>query len=165
VQNDRLLSKPRLYRRPNSPHVELGASCKCWNRGGRCLRDGKAQDEPGLQGAFYKQFAITIASATMISAFVSLTLSPALAAILLRPHKAEPRTSGLIHRLSSPWRWFLAGFDWAFDRLSAGYAALTARLIRVSFVPLIIYAGLIYFAFDLLSRTPTGLIPTLIAAI
>jgi hydrophobe/amphiphile efflux-1 (HAE1) family protein len=115
----------------------------------------------GLQGAFYKQFAITIASATMISAFVSLTLSPALAAILLKPHKAAPKKSGLIHRLSSPWRWFLAGFDWAFDRLSAGYAALTARLIRVSFVPLIIYAGLIYFAFDLLNRTPTGLIPTL----
>jgi hydrophobe/amphiphile efflux-1 (HAE1) family protein len=116
----------------------------------------------GLQGAFYKQFAITIASATMISAFVSLTLSPALAAILLKPHKAEPNKSGLIYQLCSPWRWFLAGFDWAFERLSAGYGALTARLIRISFVvPLTIYAGLIYFAFDLLNRTPTGLIPQL----
>jgi HAE1 family hydrophobic/amphiphilic exporter-1 len=115
----------------------------------------------GLQGAFYKQFAITIASATVISAFVSLTLSPALAAILLKPREAEPKKSGWIYWLSSPLRWFFAGFNWGFNRLSAGYGALTARLVRISVVSLLIYAGLIYFAFDLLNKTPTGLIPQL----
>lgn len=115
----------------------------------------------GLQGAFYKQFAITIASATLISAFVSLTLSPALAAILLKRRDGAPKTSGLIYWLSTPLRWFFAAFNWAFEKLSNGYGALTARLIRVGFVSLIIYGGLIYFAFDLLNKTPTGLIPPL----
>jgi hydrophobe/amphiphile efflux-1 (HAE1) family protein len=115
----------------------------------------------GLQGAFYKQFAITIASATVISAFVSLTLSPALAAILLKPHEAEPKKSGLIYWVSTPLRWFFVGFNWAFKKLSNAYGALTARLIRIGFVALIVYAGLIYFAFDLLNKTPTGLIPQL----
>ncbi len=115
----------------------------------------------GLQGAFYKQFAITIASATVISAFVSLTLSPALAAILLKPHEAKPKTSGLVYWISTPFRWFFTAFNWAFDKLSVGYGALTARLVRISFVSLIIYAGLIYFAYDLLNKTPTGLIPQL----
>ncbi|VTZ48072.1 Efflux pump membrane transporter BepG [Methylocella tundrae] len=115
----------------------------------------------GLQGAFYKQFAITIASATLISAFVSLTLSPALAAILLKRREGAPKTSGLIYWLSTPLRWFFAAFNWAFEKLSNGYGALTARLIRVGFVSLIIYGGLIYFAFDLLNKTPTGLIPPL----
>jgi hydrophobic/amphiphilic exporter-1 (mainly G- bacteria), HAE1 family len=115
----------------------------------------------GLQGAFYKQFAITIASATVISAFVSLTLSPALAAILLKPHQTEHVASGLLHHLTAPLRWFFAGFNWVFNKLSVGYGALTARLIRFSFVSLVIYSGLIYFAIDLLNRTPTGLIPQL----
>jgi len=60
----------------------------------------------GLQGSFYRQFAITIASATVISAFVSLTLSPALAALLLRQHDATPRRT-LAYRLSAPLRVFL----------------------------------------------------------
>ncbi|MEJ0092265.1 MAG: multidrug efflux RND transporter permease subunit [Methylocella sp.] len=115
----------------------------------------------GLQGAFYKQFAITIASATVISAFVSLTLSPALAAILLMPHAAKLKTSGLVYWISTPFRWFFIAFNWAFDKLSISYGALTARLVRISFVSLIIYAGLIYFAYDLLNKTPTGLIPQL----
>jgi HAE1 family hydrophobic/amphiphilic exporter-1 len=115
----------------------------------------------GLQGAFYKQFAITIASATVISAFVSLTLSPALAAILLKPHQPEPGESGVMRRISLPLRWFFAGFNWGFDKLSVGYSALTARLIRAGFISLVIYSGLIYFAVDLLNKTPTGLIPKL----
>ncbi len=114
----------------------------------------------GLQGAFYKQFAITIASATVISCFVSLTLSPALAAILLKSHR-EAKRSGLVYWISTPLRWFFAAFNWVFERLGNAYGALTARLVRVGLVALIIYAGLIYFAFDLLNKTPTGLIPTL----
>ena len=114
----------------------------------------------GLQGAFYRQFAITIASATVISCFVSLTLSPALAAILLKPHEAAPKRT-LLWRLSAPLRWFFAGFNWVFDRLSRGYGALTRRLVRVGVIALVVYAGLIYLAYNRLASTPTGLIPQL----
>jgi HAE1 family hydrophobic/amphiphilic exporter-1 len=114
----------------------------------------------GLQGSFYRQFAITIASATVISCFVSLTLSPALAAILLKPHEATPKRT-LLWRLSAPLRWFFAGFNWFFDRLSRGYGALTQRLVRLGVIALVVYAGLIYLAYDRLASTPTGLIPQL----
>jgi hydrophobic/amphiphilic exporter-1 (mainly G- bacteria), HAE1 family len=114
----------------------------------------------GLQGSFYRQFAITIAAATVISCFVSLTLSPALAAILLKPHEAEPRRTRL-WRLAVPLRWFFAGFNWVFDRLSRGYGALTRRLVRLGAIVLVVYAGLIYLAFDRLANTATGLIPQL----
>ena len=115
----------------------------------------------GLQGAFYKQFAITIAGATLISAFVSLTLSPAMAAILLKPHQAHQTRRGIIHRITAPGRWFFTGFNWAFDKLSTSYGRLTGRLIKIGVILLVIYAGLIYFTFDILGKTPTGLIPQL----
>ncbi len=68
----------------------------------------------GLQGSFYRQFAITIAAATVISAFVSLTLSPALAALLLKPHTHEPQRT-LFYRLGAPVRTFFAGFNRVFE--------------------------------------------------
>ncbi len=114
----------------------------------------------GLQGSFYRQFAITIAAATVISCFVSLTLSPALAAILLKPHEAEPKRT-LLWRLAVPLRWFFASFNWLFDRLSRGYGALTRRLVRLGAIVLVVYAGLIYLAYDRLVHTATGLIPQL----
>jgi hydrophobic/amphiphilic exporter-1 (mainly G- bacteria), HAE1 family len=114
----------------------------------------------GLQGSFYRQFAITIASATVISAFVSLTLSPALAALLLQPH-SEHVTTGLAYRLSAPLRVFFAGFNRVFERLSDFYGNLTSRLIRMVGIMLLIYAGLILFAVNRLASTPTGLIPQL----
>jgi len=114
----------------------------------------------GLQGSFYKQFAITIASATVISAFVSLTLSPALAALLLLPPDREVKR-GALYWLSTPLRWFFAGFNWMFDKLSTGYGGLTRRLVRMGVIVLLVYAGLIYVAYDRLSKTPTGLVPQL----
>jgi hydrophobic/amphiphilic exporter-1 (mainly G- bacteria), HAE1 family len=114
----------------------------------------------GLQGSFYRQFAITIASATVISAFVSLTLSPALACLLLRPHDHEVRPT-FIYRISAPLRAFFAGFNRMFTRLSGGYASLTNRVIRMTAIMLFIYAGLILLAFNRLTATPTGLIPQL----
>lgn len=115
----------------------------------------------GLQGAFYKQFAITIASATLISAFVSLTLSPALAAVLLKPHDLDEKPD---HRLSwahAPLRRFFDAFNAGFERLSTTYGAATARFVRLGVAMLAVYAILIFFAVDLLRRTPTGLIPQL----
>ncbi|MDX2287942.1 MAG: multidrug efflux RND transporter permease subunit [Hyphomicrobiaceae bacterium] len=116
----------------------------------------------GLQGSFYKQFAITIAGSTAISAFVSLTLSPAMAAVLLKPHaKHGEEKRGLLYWLSTPLRVFFKGFNWGFERLSNGYGALTARLVRVSLVMLVIYAGLLFVTWRYLATTPTGLIPQL----
>ena len=114
----------------------------------------------GLQGSFYKQFAITIAAATAISCFVSLTLSPALAAILLKPHDHSPK-HGFLHTISAPLRWFFTGFNWVFDKLSAGYAGFTRRAVRLVTILLVVYAGLIFLTYQRLSNTPTGLVPQL----
>src|SRR3982074_1725359 len=115
----------------------------------------------GLQGAVYMQFPNPIATATVISAFVSLTLSPALAALLLKPHASKTNQPSLLYWISSPLRWFFTGCNWLFDKLAVGYGFLTARLVRVGLVALLVYAGLIFYAYDLLRRTPTGLIPQL----
>ncbi len=112
----------------------------------------------GLQGAFYKQFAITIASATLISAFVSLTLSPALAAILLKPRSEEKEPEG---RFATLLHGFFARFNRLFDDMSERYGVLTARLVRAGLVAIVVYVGLIGVAAELLRRTPTGLVPTL----
>lgn len=115
----------------------------------------------GLQGTFYKQFAITIAASTAISALVSLTLSPAMAALLLKPHVAHVEKKGMTYWLSAPLRLFFGGFNWLFDRLSRGYAWLTGRLVRLISIILLLYAGLLYLTYDRLAKTPTGLIPQL----
>ena len=115
----------------------------------------------GLQGTFYKQFAITVAGSTMISLFVSLTLSPALAALLLKPHRKDDEHTGFMGIISWPVRKFFAGFNYVFDKLSNGYGGLTRRLIRVSVILLAAYGGLLFLTYDRLARTPTGLIPQL----
>ncbi|MDO9382986.1 MAG: multidrug efflux RND transporter permease subunit [Hyphomicrobiaceae bacterium] len=116
----------------------------------------------GLQGTFYKQFAITIAASTAISCFVSLTLSPAMAALLLKPHVPDhEQKRGIMRTIMTPVRAFFRGFNWAFERLSAGYGALTARLVRLGAILLVAYAGLLYLTYDRLASTPTGLIPQL----
>jgi len=119
----------------------------------------------GLQGSFYRQFAVTIAVSTLISCFVSLTLSPAMAALILKPHAKHaeaPRGLARIgHIIALPITLFFRGFNRAFDALSRGYAALTRRLIRVAVIVLAVYGGLLYATWDILSRTPTGLVPQL----
>jgi hydrophobic/amphiphilic exporter-1 (mainly G- bacteria), HAE1 family len=115
----------------------------------------------GLQGSFYRQFAVTIAASTAISAFVSLTLSPALAALLLKPHDPHHKPSGVMGALGAPVRVFFRGFNAAFDWLSRGYGALTARFIRFAVMILVVYGGLIALTALQLNRVPTGLIPQL----
>jgi hydrophobe/amphiphile efflux-1 (HAE1) family protein len=114
----------------------------------------------GLQGTFYRQFAVTIAAATVISCFVSLTLSPALAALLLRPHEPKP-ARGIVGLVGAPVRRFFYAFNRAFERMSHAYGNLTSRLVRIGVVVLAVYAVLIFAAYDRLARTPTGLIPQL----
>jgi hydrophobe/amphiphile efflux-1 (HAE1) family protein len=114
----------------------------------------------GLQGSFYQQFAVTIAASTAISAFVSLTLSPAMSAILLKPHSHEP-PKGFFAALGAPLRWFFKYFNKGFDWLSRSYGSVTSRLIRFSVIMLIVYGGLIALAVHRIGATPTGLIPQL----
>ena len=114
----------------------------------------------GISGAFYKQFALTIASSTVISAIVSLTLSPALAALLLRPHDHERRT-GLMATLARPFNAFFGAFNRGFNRLSSGYGTVTGKVIRVPVLMLVIYAGLIGLTYYQFGRTPSGFIPPL----
>ncbi|SDB63535.1 efflux RND transporter permease subunit [Belnapia rosea] len=110
----------------------------------------------GIAGAFYKQFAATISVATLLSALVSLTLSPALAALLLKPHGHAPRSRWLL-----PVGLFFRGFNWIFDRLSLGYGGLTRRLVRLPVLLLLVYGGLLALTGQTVLSTPTGLIPPL----
>jgi hydrophobe/amphiphile efflux-1 (HAE1) family protein len=114
----------------------------------------------GLQGAFYKQFAITIAASTLISAFVSLTLSPALAALLLKPHH-DHAPIGWQRYLVMPGHWLFTKFNSAILVLSEAYGSLTGWLLKFTLVVLVAYCALIGVTYWQLSRTPTGLIPQL----
>jgi len=110
---------------------------------------------PGISGQFYKQFALTIMSATAISAFLSLTLSPALAALVLKPKiEGEPGIGwrGLPKR-------FAHGFNHRFEQLSKRYGGYTARAVRALAVCGIAYACLIALAGWRFIETPTGFIP------
>jgi len=115
---------------------------------------------PGISGQFYLQFAVTIAVATAISAFNSLTLSPALAALLLKPHSHQPP------------RFFLAragnalanGFNRGFDKLANGYAWVVRALVATRLalaVMIVIFAGLLWATVHMLETVPRGFIPTL----
>ncbi len=114
----------------------------------------------GISGAFYRQFALTIASSTIISAIVSLTLSPALAALVLRPHGHEQKP-GFWMTVGRPFNAFFAGFNRGFDKLSDGYAGLTRRVLRILALMLFVYAGLIGLTYFQFARTPSGFIPSL----
>jgi hydrophobe/amphiphile efflux-1 (HAE1) family protein len=111
---------------------------------------------PGISGQFFRQFAVTIASATIISCFLSLTLSPAMCALLFKPHTETPHRP---HPLMLPIHGFFRGFNWGFDKLSSGYGELTRRLVRLAVVMLVIYAGLIALTGWQFDRAPTGFIP------
>jgi multidrug efflux pump len=111
----------------------------------------------GVSGAFYKQFALTIAVSTVISAFNSLTLSPALCALLLdRAHGDKDWFTRLFDRLFG---WFFSGFNRFFDSFSEGYARLVGRLIRMTTVVLVLYAGLNGLNFLAFEKVPAGFIP------
>ncbi|HYI43019.1 MAG TPA: efflux RND transporter permease subunit, partial [Sphingomicrobium sp.] len=111
----------------------------------------------GIPGIFYRQFAVTIASASLISLIVSLTLSPAMAALLLKPHKAGEIDEG--SRWMRPVRVGAAKFNAGFDWLSDRYGRLTSQLVRKAGLMLAIYAGLLGLTGFQLTTTPTGFIP------
>src|SRR5215470_4245655 len=95
----------------------------------------------GITGEFFRQFAITIAVSTVISAFNSLTLSPALAALLLKPRHSGRDLPTRILDLGLGW--FFRLFNWTFDASRNLYARLVGGLLRVSVIALLVYVGLV----------------------
>src|ERR1700719_2802101 len=111
----------------------------------------------GISGQFFRQFAVTISASTLISCFVSLTLSPALCAVLFKAHDPNHRVqpSGIVRLLRAGFERFNLGFHW----LSTSYGRLTRRLAQVTGVALLAYAVLIGLAGFQFARAPTGFIP------
>lgn len=107
----------------------------------------------GLTGQFYRQFSLTIAISTIISTINSLTMSPALAAVLLRQPKPGERLGGKI------FGWFFAGFNWVFDKSAAGYAAVIRQVVRFGVIAMMCYAGLLFLTYKAFEETPTSFVP------
>ena len=110
---------------------------------------------PGLSGSFYRQFALTITAATVISTIVSLTLSPALARLILRAPDPDAPVP--------VWKRPLAGaftlYNRVFDRLEAGYASVVKKLVRLGVVVMAAYAALLGATWWGFSAAPGGFIP------
>ena len=111
----------------------------------------------GITGQFYRQFALTIAASTILSLTVSLTLSPAVAAMILKPHSHEPPKRLLDRAL----RRASDAFNHRFDQLSGAYGKLTRRLLGLAALVLAVYAGLLALTGWRLAATPGGFIPAL----
>ncbi|MEQ3513468.1 multidrug efflux RND transporter permease subunit [Pseudoalteromonas sp. BZB3] len=112
----------------------------------------------GLSGQFYKQFALTITISTLISAFNSLTLSPALSAILLKPHDApQDKLTKLLNALFGTW--LFKPFNRLFDKGAQGYEKVVKKLIRMSVVVGVVYLALVGSTIGLFNSVPGGFIP------
>jgi multidrug efflux pump len=112
----------------------------------------------GITGQFYRQFALTIAVSTVISAFNSLTLSPALSAILLKGHHAKKDwfAVGMDRVLG----WFFRLFNKSFDRTTKGYTHAVGGTLRRAGIALAVYAGLLALTWGGFKIVPGGFIPT-----
>ena len=112
----------------------------------------------GLTGQFYRQFALTIAFSTLISAFNSLTLSPALAAVLLRPRgaPADAPTRAINRALG----WLFGPFNRLFARASGRYASFVNRVSRRAGVAVVVYGGLVILGVLGFARVPSGFVPS-----
>ncbi|MDG4721441.1 MULTISPECIES: efflux RND transporter permease subunit [Thalassospira] len=111
----------------------------------------------GLTGQFYQQFALTIAIATIISTINSLTLSPALSAVLLRGHDAPK--DWLTRGMDFVFGWFFRGFNRFFNRSTEMYAGGVKRLLGVKAIMMVLYAGLLVLTWQGFQILPTGFVP------
>jgi hydrophobe/amphiphile efflux-1 (HAE1) family protein len=111
----------------------------------------------GVTGEFFRQFAVTIAVSTLISSFNSLTLSPALAALLLKPKDApkDAPTRALDFALG----WFFRLFNRGYETTAEWYTRGVKKLLRVSLIVLLVYAGLLYLTYREFTHTPAGFVP------
>lgn len=113
----------------------------------------------GISGQFYKQFGITIAVATTISVFVSLTLSPAMAALLMKHEEKAPDKKS--HILLKPLAFVGNGFNAFMERISNSYGKRVQKLVRKALMVLVIYGGLIIITGIEFNRVPKGFIPAM----
>jgi hydrophobe/amphiphile efflux-1 (HAE1) family protein len=111
----------------------------------------------GITGQFFRQFAVTIAVSTLFSAVNSLTLSPALAALLLKPRGA--RRDPLSWLLDGALGWFFKAFNWGFAAGTRAYARVAGLVLRGSPIALLLYAGLLGLTYWLFRVYPVGFIP------
>jgi multidrug efflux pump len=111
----------------------------------------------GIDGQFYKQFALTIAASTVISAINSLTLSPALAAVLLKGHEEKPDI--LTRFLDRTLGWLFRGFNRVFLAGSHRYGTSIAKVLRLGTIVILIYGGMLVLAVLAFRAVPTGFIP------
>ncbi|HWV54414.1 multidrug efflux RND transporter permease subunit [Pseudorhodoplanes sp.] len=109
----------------------------------------------GISGQFYRQFALTIAGATVISLIVSLTLSPAMCALLLKPHRTGHQEAWW----QKPFGMFFRGFNRGFGWLSSRYGWLAGKTVRFSGLVLVLYAVIIGLGLNEFRKAPTGFIP------
>jgi hydrophobe/amphiphile efflux-1 (HAE1) family protein len=109
----------------------------------------------GISGQFYRQFALTIAGATVISLIVSLTLSPAMCALLLKPHDVSHRDRWW----ERPIHAFFAMFNRGFNGLGAGVSWLAGRTVRRAAIMVVVYLVVIGFGLNQFRQTPVGFIP------
>ncbi|HTL57880.1 MAG TPA: multidrug efflux RND transporter permease subunit [Candidatus Limnocylindrales bacterium] len=112
----------------------------------------------GITGKFYQQFALTIAVSTLISAFNSLTLSPALSALLLQPHHAPQDFIARAMRVTVDWAF--RAFNYVFDAGRVRYVGVLGRVLRHCGISLVVYAGLLVLTWFGFRHVPTGFIPT-----
>ena len=113
----------------------------------------------GISGQFYRQFAVTVATATMISMVVSLTLSPALCALLLKANHGATERRGIMRSVMMPIDKFTGAFNWGFERLNIAYTESTKRFVRKAAIVLTVYVGLLGLTAYEFKTTPTGFIP------
>jgi len=111
----------------------------------------------GITGQFYRQFALTLSASTVISTIVSLTLSPALGVLLLR--KRGTSTDFLSKFIRFTLGWFFKAFNWLFEKITFVYGAIVARVMKLAFLMLLLYAGLGYLAWSGFEKVPSGFIP------
>jgi len=114
----------------------------------------------GVSGQFYKQFGVTIAVATMISVVVSLTLSPALAGLILKPKEHEDHAALSSKPLwQRPFLWFNRFFNQGLAKFTGGYAIVLKKVLRLSLLAVLVYGGLLVLTRHQFKQVPTGYIP------
>ena len=104
----------------------------------------------GITGQLYRQFAVTLSISVLLSAFVALTLTPALCVMILR-HRKEMR---------GPIGWFIRGFNKVFNATTTGYAAIVGKLVRLPIVGLAAVGGVIFVVVTLVGILPKSFVPT-----
>ena len=111
----------------------------------------------GITGQFYRQFALTISFSTLLSAFNSLTLSPALAALILKPR--TDKGDWLTRSINFVFGCFFRLFNRGLEGLTAGYVAVLRRIVRFSVGAIVVYLGLVFLTYLGFKAVPTGFIP------